>query len=423
VATGLCLIAPVIMGAQEWNDHDRSEKVLAPDLARDYLNSCPPNAILFTFGDNDTYPLWYAQEVEGVRPDIRIVNTSLLGIDWYVNQLRYKVNQSAPFDIIWNAEQIRGLPYIRIETNPALGPTNLYDFMKNRVGPLLNTDMEQKSTLSVQFPASLTVPVDPATAKASGAATVGDSVTTQMQLDIPSGKNFLSLDQLTMLNILASNQWKRPICFTSPYNEIGFAPFLRQEGMVFRLTPVRQAQQRSMDVNKTDSLLRNVFRYGGANNPGVYFDEENRRHLLTIRQTYALAASGLADEGRKPEAVSLLEKVEKGISTQSLPYAMVSRFQSHNQIGILYLESAYKAGHTTLANKVKEALKKDLTDQKNYYNYLKNSKTDFYPSFANDEEDCNRFLGYIDNMEKAFNPQSTIIKENPGRRDTTDSAK
>ena len=114
-ATLLCLVTPAIMGFQEWNDHDRSQKTLAPDIARDYLNSCPPNAILFTFGDNDTYPLWYAQEVEGVRPDIRILNTSLLGIDWYVNQLRYKVNESAPIDVIWSADQIRGVAYITFE--------------------------------------------------------------------------------------------------------------------------------------------------------------------------------------------------------------------------------------------------------------------------------------------------------------------
>ena len=98
----ICTLAvPVLMGAQEWNDHDRSEKQLARDLAKDYLESCAPNAILFSFGDNDTYPLWYAQEVENIRPDIRVINYSLLGIDWYINQLRYKVNQSDPIDVLW----------------------------------------------------------------------------------------------------------------------------------------------------------------------------------------------------------------------------------------------------------------------------------------------------------------------------------
>jgi hypothetical protein len=193
--------------------------------------------------------------------------------------------------------------------------------------------------------------------------------------------------------------------------------------MIFRLTPVRQSQQHSMDVDKSDSLLRTVFRYGGASKPGVYFDEENRRHLLTIRQTYGLTASNLADQGRKPEAVNLLEKAEKGILPEDLPYAMVSRGQMHNQTSMLYLEAAYRAGHTALAGKLKAALKKDLTEQKNYYNYLKNEKPDYYPAFAGEEQDCDQYLGYLDNMEKMFNPQKTIVTEHPKQKDSTDSTK
>ena len=105
----LCLLAvPVLMASQEWDDHDRSNKTLARDLAIDYLESCAPNAILITFGDNDTYPLWYAQEVQGIRKDIRVINSSLLGTDWYINQLRYKLNDSDPIDAIWSAAQIEG---------------------------------------------------------------------------------------------------------------------------------------------------------------------------------------------------------------------------------------------------------------------------------------------------------------------------
>ncbi len=106
--TVLCLIVPLIMAQQEWDDHDRSGKTTAPDTAKDYLESCAPNAIIFTFGDNDTYPLWYAQEVEGVRPDIRVINNSLLGIDWYINQLRTKVNNADSLDVLWTPEQIEG---------------------------------------------------------------------------------------------------------------------------------------------------------------------------------------------------------------------------------------------------------------------------------------------------------------------------
>ena len=97
-----------MMGSQEWNDHDRSHKTLARDIAIDYLESCAPNAILITFGDNDTYPLWYAQEVQGIRRDIRVINSSLMGTDWYINQLRYKVNKSDPIRCYLEPDQIIG---------------------------------------------------------------------------------------------------------------------------------------------------------------------------------------------------------------------------------------------------------------------------------------------------------------------------
>jgi hypothetical protein len=128
------------MAQQEWDDHDRSEKTLAPDLAKDYLESCAPNAILFSFGDNDTYPLWYAQEVEGVRKDIRLINNSLLGIDWYINQLRYKVNNADSIDVIWTPEQIEGhnREYMFYDPNTVKVPQDayfdLYDAMKNFLG-------------------------------------------------------------------------------------------------------------------------------------------------------------------------------------------------------------------------------------------------------------------------------------------------
>jgi hypothetical protein len=140
LATVVCLLAvPVLMAQQEWDDHDRSQKQLPRDLAKDYLESCAPNAILFTYGDNDTYPLWYAQEVEGIRPDIRVVNFSLLGIDWYINELRYKVNQSDPVDVIWTPEQIEGGKRDYVVYRPQANiPENmyydLYDMMKNYVG-------------------------------------------------------------------------------------------------------------------------------------------------------------------------------------------------------------------------------------------------------------------------------------------------
>ncbi|MFL5787206.1 MAG: DUF2723 domain-containing protein, partial [Flavisolibacter sp.] len=411
----ICLLAPIIMGAQEWDDHDRSNKLLAPDIAKDYLNSCPQNAVLFTFGDNDTYPLWYAQEVEGVRPDIRIINTSLLGIDWYVNELRHKVNASDPINVIWNEDQIRGLSYIAYKPDAADNkPQLLFDVMKNKIGPLLNS--EDKSDAHVYFTSKhLIVPVDTAYVRKAGLVRPTDSLSTQIQIDIPENKGYLSLDQLTMLNILAASDWKRPICFTSPYGEIGFGPYLKQEGLIFHLTPVRNDKGRGIDVDKTKDLLLTKFRSGNANVPGVYFDEENRRHLLSIRSAYATEASSLADMGRKQEAVDVLNKSESLIKPEDMPYAMISRGNAHNQVGMFYLEAAYKSGDMALAGKLRQAISKDLNDQKKYYNYLKNYKEEYYAPFANDEQDCDQYLRILDQWEKQYNPSPANVKEIPGQ--------
>jgi hypothetical protein len=419
----LCMVAPVIMGFSEWDDHDRSQKTLAPAMARDYLESCAPNAILFTFGDNDTYPLWYAQEVEHVRPDIRIINTSLLGIDWYVNQLRYKVNESAPIDVIWTPEQLQGLSYIQFRPQGAQDRYYpLYEVMKKFVGA-----QSPISTFPVKH---FTIPVDPAVMKQYNVVNPGDTLLAEMKIDLPESRNYLTLDQLTILNVIASNNWKRPIYFTAPYNELGFAQYLRKDGLTYRLVPAKleSPQQnwiigqslRSIDAPTNNDWvykkLMTKFRFGGALLPGTYFDEENRRQLLSIRSIYGEAAGNMADAGRKQEANELLAKSEQGMTGISeiitngnrkdtilnMPYAMVSRNNSHNQTALVYLEAAYKAGNTALADKVGTALRKDLAGQKKYYDYLKNEKEDFYPSVAREDEINNYLIQVQDAIEKHY---------------------
>ncbi len=422
-AFALCMIAPVLMASQEWNDHDRSNKRLAPSMARNYLESCAPNAILFTFGDNDTYPLWYAQEVEGVRPDLRIINTSLLGIDWYVNQLRYKVNNSEPIDVIWTPEQLQGLSYVQFQPRGAQDNYYpLYDVMKNVIGA--------ESPIATFPVRKFSVAVDAATATKTGAINPTDSAYLQMQIELPEGRSYLTLDQLTILNIIAANGWKRPIYFTSPYDELGFGQNLRKDGLTYRLVPVKNEfpQQRwivdqalrgtSIRDNNSDVMFNNLmtkFTSGNANKQGVYFDEENRRHLLSIRSVFAEAAGNLADKGRSPEAIKLLDKSESLLSTANFPYAMTSRYNSHNQTAMIYLEAAYKADYKSLAQKLKTAISKDLSDQKAYYDYLKTEKEDFYLSMAR-EADINDFMiQLLETIEKNYNASTVPVQENPKR--------
>ncbi|RYD98598.1 MAG: MFS transporter [Sphingobacteriales bacterium] len=424
LATLFSLAAPIVMGMQEWDDHDRSQKTLAPDVARDYLESCAPNAILFTFGDNDTYPLWYAQETEGVRPDIRIINTSLLGIDWYVNQLRNKVNQSAPIDVIWSPEQITGLSYIQLRPGGnAAAPADLLTTMR-QIGVQQLSNEDRSSVMATLTGHSFTVPVDAAKVAANGTVNATDTgILSSLRIDLPEGKRILTLDQLTILNVIAANAakgWERPIYFTSPYGDLGFGQYLRKDGMTYRLVPFATAapQQNwvvdqalrgsSIRDNNTEwmyNVLMKKFRSGGADLGTTYFDEENRRHLLTVRSTFAEAAGNLADKGDKARAVQLLDHAESLISPKDMPYAMVGRFNSHNQTALIYLEAAYKAGHTALAKKLHDSILKDLTEQKAYYEYLKTEKEDFYNSVAR-EDDINNFLltQLLPAMDRRYNP-------------------
>ncbi|MER3470359.1 MAG: DUF2723 domain-containing protein [Chitinophagaceae bacterium] len=436
LATLICLVAPIIMGFQEWDDHDRSQKTLAPDVAKDYLNSCAPNAILFTFGDNDTYPLWYAQEVEGVRRDIRIINTSLLGIDWYVNQLRYKVNLSDPIDVIWSPEQVLGLSYILFRPQ---GPQDkaypLYDVMKNVVGPQLTG--EDKTQQQATFPVKhFTVPVVPNVVRSNGTVNVTDTVLNEIRIDLPESKTYLTLDQLTMLNIIAANNWKRPIYFTSPGAGIGIDQYLRKDGLTYRLVPVKNSfPQRNWVIdqmlrgtsirdNNSDVMYNNLmtkFRSGGADQikngkAVVYYDEENRRHLLSIRSTFAEAAGNLADAGRKAEANNLLNRAEQLIKPEALPYAMVGRSNSHNQTSLIYLEAAFKAGNTQLADKLRAAIRKDLTDQRAYYNYLRTEKEAAYNSLQREAEINEYMFNILDAMEKHYTQGVKIVTEAPGQQ-------
>lgn len=372
----VCLLAvPVLMAAEEWDDHDRSKKQIARDLAKNYLESCAPNAILFTFGDNDTYPLWYAQEVEGIRKDIRVINYSLLGIDWYINQMRYKVNESAPIDVIWSADKIEGgkRDYIRFYEREGLTDQNrfvdLYSLMNDFVGSddqAAQVQMQDGTWMNYLPVKKVSVPVDIAKVRKNGTVEASDSVATDMRFEIP--KDILLKNDLAVLNIIAANKWDRPIYFTSPFGELGFGQYLRNEGQSYRLIPV--AGENMVNARSSYEVLKNKFAFGSANIPGVYFDEENRRHLVGIRQSYAEAANKLAIDGDSAKARELLQIADKNLLEENIPYAMVSRQNQHNTISVQFIEASYRAGDKKLAAKVSAAVMKDVNEQLAYYAYL-----------------------------------------------------
>jgi len=400
IATIVCLLAvPTLMASQEWDDHDRSNKVIARDLAKDYLESCAPNAILFTFGDNDTYPLWYAQEVEGIRKDIRVINYSLLGIDWYINQLRYKVNESPAIDVIWSADQIEGSKrdYIEYKPNASMPDDkfyNLYDVMKNYVG-------KDNPDNDYSFPVkNVTVPVDAAAAIKNGTVNATDSIVASLDFSLP--RNALMKNESAVLNIIAANNWKRPIYFTNAGAELGFDQYLRRDGLSYRLAPVKNSK---VNTNWMLDKLTNNFSFGNADKAGVYFDEENRRHLNGIRSAYAELAIDLAAKNRKEDARAVLNKVDKMMLQSNFGYGLTSRGNLHNRNSLLFLEACYLAGDKALIQKVSDAVKKDLQQQVNYYNALTGMKAD---NMAQEKQTAESYLQALSQMQTMYNPSVVI---------------
>jgi Protein of unknown function (DUF2723) len=378
-AAGLCFLAvPVIMGQQEWNDHDRSKKTLARDLAKDYLESCPKNAILFSFGDNDTYPLWYAQEVEGIRTDVRVVVNSLLGTDWYMNQLRYKINNSAPFDVIFSPEQIEGdrRDAVYFTALPGFDKSKYYD-LHDIIKNVIASD-DQKYTRTTEdgqtfnlFPTRrFSVPVDSSVVRANGTVHTGDSIVSELHIDLSNDRQYLLKNDLAIYAIIASSKWNRPICFTSTQElrDLGLEKYVRLTGLAYQLVPIENG---NVDIDLAYNNIMHYFDYGGAEKDGVYYDEENRRHLNSIRLAHAQLAQALIGAGKKDSADKVLQHFDQHVKESNFPYGMTAnQGNQQNAISSEFLLACYQAGDLTLARKVNASLKKDLQQQMRYYKSL-----------------------------------------------------
>ena len=371
-------IVPGIMCAQEWDDHDRSGRYTARDFAINYLESCAPNAIIFTQGDNDTYPLWYAQEVEGIRPDIRIVNLSLLGVAWYIDQLRYKFNEAPALKLTLTPDKYKAnkRDVVRYYDHPEL--PNVRIELKEVIKFIARDDAKAKIPLQggdfINFlpTKKFKITVDKQFVKETGMVPEGvqHKVLDAMEWNI-SKSNILKNDLLT-LDIVASNIWERPIYFAvsvAPSAYLGLAKFFQLEGLAYRIVPVANKSKDAQSARvAADLMYENVmteFKWGNMEDVNVHLDENIHRMTMNLRSNFARLAQALIAKNEPQKAVEVLDKCIEVMPAENIPY---------NMFMLRIPEIYYQAGENEKARQVIRELVKQYYQDFVYF-------TDLGPGF------------------------------------------
>ncbi|WP_417350846.1 protein O-mannosyl-transferase family [Flavobacterium alkalisoli] len=315
------LAGPVLLASQNWDDHDRSDRYTALAMAKAYLESCDQNAILFTIGDNDTFPLWYAQEVEGIRTDIRIVNTSLFMTDWYIDQMKAKAYESEPLPISFTHDQYvqgtRDYMFLDRRTDKRL---DINDFMEFIASDDPRTKVELRNGHMINyFPTNkirLNVDRESVIKNKIVAPELYDSIVPYIDIDIKG--DALYKNRLLMLDLVNNNNWERPIYFTGGSfgddDYLWMKEYLQLDGMVFKLIPVKtpipkEGSLLDMGNIDTDKMYDIVMSWdwGNSESPKIYHDPETRKNSITYRTNLARLMEKLMTEGKNEKAKNIAD--------------------------------------------------------------------------------------------------------------------
>jgi len=329
----LCLVlVPGVMAKENWDDHDRSGRYTARDLAYNYLNSCPPNAILYTNGDNDTFPLWYAQEVEGIRTDVRIINLMLFNTEWYIDQMTRQAYKSAPIPMSLPPEKYKdgtnNIIYMveRIEDHVEL---------KEIIGFVKSEDPRTKFTpqpgVSLDYIPSkkFFIPVDKEKILRNGFVAKKDSALIVDRIEWALGKSSMLKNELMQMDILATTDWDRPICFVAAGNEgsMKLESFFQMEGLAYRLVPISTPGRNFLtygriDVDTLYDRLMNTFRYGRMEQPDVHLGYYNIRTLsvIKLRNKFTRLANELIAVDKMDSASLVLDRSLELMPHPKVPY-------------------------------------------------------------------------------------------------------
>ena len=408
LASVACLLVPVQMVSQTWDDHDRSNRYTCRDFGQNYLNSVPEkgNPILFTNGDNDTFPLWYNQETEGVRTDVRVCNLSYLQTDWYIDQMRRPAYDSPSVPINWDRIDYVSGHNEAVYVRPDAMPTILEFYKKNpeeAAKEFGDNPYELKNILEhwVRSPKedlqmiptdSIVIKLDKEAIKRSGMLTP-DSIPEYMHISL-KGKRVLYKSELMMLEMLANTNWERPMYMAITVgsdNHLNLTNNFLQEGLAYRITPFDNAKLgRRLDSEKMYDNLMNKFKFGGIDNPNIYLDETVLRMCDTHRRMFVQLTSQLIKEGKKDKALKALDYCEKVIPSTTVPHDYL--MSSSKEMAENYLA----LGQPQKAEKILNELANNAVEYATWYLSLDDAR------FTSSYENCMRYFYILDDVCKTM---------------------
>ena len=364
------LVAPVLMASQNWDDHDRSNKYTAIAMAKAYLNSCEPNAILYTIGDNDTFPLWYAQEIENIRTDIKIVNTSLFMTDWYIDQMKMKSNNAEGLPISFTHDQYVGDKLDYAIHNPKTeNRWNLKDFLNFIASDDARTIIEMENGQKIHFyPTNkIRIPIDKNVIIKNKVVNPVQNDSIVPFIDIEIKGQALYKNRLMMLDVLANNNWKRPIYFTGGSfgddDYLWMKDYLQLDGMVYKLVPIRTAIPKDgspLDMGQIDSdkMYDIVMKWDWGNGEltTIYHDPETRKNSISYRTNLARLMEQLVNERKLDKAKKIID-----LAMTKMPVDYYGYYSLLDPFAGGYYEVGEKEKARQLLDKLMTKYKENLT--------------------------------------------------------------
>lgn len=374
--TALSFVAvPVLLANQNWDDHNRAKRYTARDFAYNYLNSCAKDAVIFTNGDNDTFPLWYLQEVEGVRTDVRVINLSLLNTDWYIDQMKRAAYDGKPVD--FGMDQSLYLGGLRDQVlfdreNPKYYTLEEhFDWLKKTDGKN-EYDVGGGQKLFFFKSNKFVLPIDSAKVATNGSVPKGFENRILPNITFTINRPYLLKSDVMILAILSRFAWDRPVYFAITVGDkfMGLEEYFQLEGLAYRLVPYKaQPHDNQTGEINTEIMYRNImenFKWGNMNEPGVYLDETNLRMTYNFRNNFVRLASALAREGKSQKAIAVLDKADELMPDSKVSYNYFNLLMADLYIDLREYDKAEK-----MLSRLKEITDQDL----NYYSQFTGSSS------------------------------------------------